>query len=170
MSAPVSSANDTPIELPDSAAGDRLLLQNVPELRLLHPTQPFPLKTTTHVYQPPQLEGQAVAAKVDVVITHFADKTQIIVTDISKPGTIFHISRDNGKNPTAHIGSGSDFIYSVDLLFGAETTELLTTARFLAQTLNQQKSILLTLGFKDPELSLSPVGARNLVTFIKNQF
>ena len=125
-----------------------------PKLKLLKPGEDFsfPLKTSTHVYNQ---ELQAEAADVDVIITHFEDKIQIIVTDISKPGSIFHIARDKPKNPQSfNANNKSDFIYSVDLLFGAESPELLTTARYLGQVLNQEKPILLTLGFKNPKNQL----------------
>ena len=77
--------------------------------------------------------------------------------------------RDTSKNiKSASNSRGSDFLYSVDLLLGSETPELVTTARYLAQYLNEEKPILLTLGFKNPELSLAPAQARNIAVFIKN--
>ena len=138
-----------------------------PKLRLLQPGDDFqfPLKTSTHVYKQ---QLQAEAADVDVIITHFADKLQIIVTDISKAGSIFHIARDKPKNPqNFNADHKSDYIYSVELLLGVESPELLTTARYLAQVLNQEKPILLTLGFKNPKISLSPSEAKRLASFIK---
>ena len=157
-----------------SSAGDRQQFSNAahecePQLRLLKAGEdfPFPLKTSTHVYKQ---QLQTEAADVDVVITHFSDKIQIIVTDISKPGTIFNVARDKAKNPQNFNNHKSDFIYSVELLLGVESAELLATARFLAQVLNQEKPITLTLGFKNPKMSLSPTEAKRLVSFIKEQF
>ena len=138
-----------------------------PKLRLLQPGEdfPFPLKTSTHVYKQ---HLQTEATDVDVIITHFADKIQIIVTDISKAGSIFHIARDKPKNSqNFNADHKSDYIYSVELLLGVESPELLTTARYLAQVLNQEKPILLTLGFKNPKISLSPSKAKRLASFIK---
>ena len=54
-------------------------------LRLLQEGEPFPLKTSTHVYKPDLPEGQTssveAGGKVDIVITHFSDRLLIIVTD-----------------------------------------------------------------------------------------
>ena len=92
-----------------------------------------------------------------------------MVTDINKPGSIFHLKRNTSQSfKSGSTSRGSDFLYSVDLLLGAETAELVTTARYLAQYLNQEKPILLTLGFKDPQISLAPAQARNIATFIKD--
>ena len=151
------------------SAGDRQYLsQNTNEselqLRLLQPGQRFPLRTSTHTYKQ---QVQPEAADIDVVINHFADSIVIIVTDISKPGSIFHITKDRPKTQNVTSKGGSDFLYSVELLLGTESPELVTTARFLAQSLNEEKPILLTLGFKDPKVSLAPFQAKSLISFIK---
>ena len=152
------------------SGGDHLRLnrtdKTVSELKLIKETQQFPLKTSTHVYKQ-QIEG---ADDIDIVINQFADNILIIVTDIAKPGSIFKVTRDTSKNIKSQGSTrGSDFLYSVELLLGAETPELITTARFLGQYVNAEKPILLTLGFKNPKTSLAPTYARNLVAFIKNQ-
>ena len=152
------------------SAGDHLCLTSNNKtgsgLKLIEGTQKFPLKTSTHVYKQ-QIEE---ASDVDIVINQFADNILIIVTDITKPGSIFRVTRDTSNNIKSSGGTkGSDFLYSVELLLGAETPELITTARFLAQSVNAEKPILLTLGFKNPKASLAPAQARNLVAFIKKQ-
>ena len=140
---------------------------NEPQLKRLEPGQSFPIQTSTYVYEQ-NLPG---ASDVNIVINQFADNILIIVTDISKPGSIFNIKRDQSKSvQSAGSTKGSDYLYSVELLLGAETPELTTTARFLGQCLNKEKPILLTLGFKDPQKSLSPSKAKSLVTFIKQCF
>ena len=140
------------------------LPESEPQLKLVPTAQKFPLKTSKHVYKQ-NVEG----ADVNIIINQFVDNILIIITDINKPGSIFHLKRDTSRNiKSASNSKGSDFLYSVDLLLGAETAELATTARYFAQYLNQQKQILLTLGFKNPELSLSPTQARNIASFIKN--
>ena len=166
MSSIISTEKDS---LPSS--GDRSLsftpTTNEPQLKRLEPGQGFPIQTSTYVY------GQDLpgASDVNIVINQFADNILIIVTDISKPGSIFYIKRDQSKSvQSAGSTKGSDYLYSVELLLGAETPELTTTARFLGQCLNKEKPILLTLGFKDPQKSLSPSKAKSLVTFIKQCF
>ena len=139
-------------------------VNNQPQLRLLQTGEKFPLSTSTHT-----LKQKVEAADINIIVNRFADNILIVVTDISKPGSIFHLKRDTSQNFKSGSNSkGSDFLYSVDLLLGAETAELVTTARYLAQYLNQEKPILLTLGFKNPELSLAPAQARNIGAFIKN--
>ena len=126
--------------------------------------QIFPLKTSKHIYK-----QNVEAADASIVINRFADNILIIITDICKPGTIFHLKRDTSKNvKSAGTSRGSDFLYSVDLLLGSETPELVTTARYMAQCLNEEKPILLTLGFKNPKISLAPAQTRNLAAFVKN--
>ena len=166
MSSIISIEKDS---LPSS--GDRSLsftsTTNEPQLKRLQPGQGFPIQTSAYVY------GQDLpgASDVNIVINQFADNILIIVTDISKPGSIFYIKRDQSKSvQSAGSSKGSDYLYSVELLLGAETPELTTTARFLGQCLNKEKPILLTLGFKDPQKSLSPSKAKSLVTFIKQCF
>jgi len=153
------------------SAGDRpCLFKNLllePQLKLIEQGQRFPLQTSTHVYQQ-ELDGKA--ADVDVVINRFADNILIIATDIAKPGSIFQIKRDQSKSIQNKSSTrGSDFLYSVELLLGAETPELVTIARYLGQSLNEEKPILLTLGFKNPKTSLAPAPAKKLVAFIKEQ-
>ena len=155
------------VENASFSSGDRVILPsfiNEPQLRLVQTGQIFPLKTSKHIYK-----QKVEATDANIVINQFADNILIIVTDICKPGSIFHLKRDTSKNiKSASNSKGSDFLYSVDLLLGSETPELVTTARYLAQYLNEEKPILLTLGFKNPELSLAPAQARNIAVFIKN--
>ena len=163
MSSEIIAAHET---------GDRpQLSQNIPKseikLNLIQPGGNFPLRTSTHIYK--QDQGTK-AANVDIVINQFSDNILIIVTDISKPGSIFQITRDNSKRTEKlNCFGGSEFLYSVELVLGAESPELVTTARFLAQSLNQEKPILLTLGFKNPKISLAPPKVKSLVSFIKEQ-
>ena len=153
------------------SAGDQPCLsknsQKEPQLKLVEPNHPFPLHTSTHIYRQ---ELETNVADIDIVINRFADNILIIVTDIAKPGTIFQMKRDQSKS-IQNRGStrGSDNLYSVELLLGAETPELITTARYLAQSLNEEKPILLTLGLKNPKTSLAPAPAKKLVAFIKDQ-
>lgn len=139
-------------------------VNNQPQLRLVQTGEKFPLKTSKHT-----LKQKVEAADINIVVNQFADNILIVVTDINKPGSIFHLKRDTSQSfKSGSTSRGSDFLYSVDLLLGAETAELVTTARYLAQYLNQEKPILLTLGFKDPQISLAPAQARNIATFIKD--
>ena len=122
----------------------------------------FPVKTSTFSYD-------KSGSPISVVITHFSDKDQIIITDTGKPGTIFQIRKDRPKS--AIVSSGSEFIFTVDLLLGAESDELIIFGRLLAASLKASRPLNLAIGLKDAKATLgSPNSIKSLVDSLTEWF
>jgi len=111
----------------------------------------FPVKTH-HFSLDSDVTGKR---RTDVIITHFADRDQVVITDTGKAGTVFQVRKDRPRSSAlATSGSGSDYIFSVDLLLGVESEELVLFGRLLATSLKAARPLTLALGFKDIEASL----------------
>ena len=126
----------------------------------------FPVKTTTHELDIDTTPG------VSIVISRFADKKQILITNTGKASTIYEVKRDrvsgsSNENPVEV--SQEKHIYTVSTLVGLDSTEYSIVARLLGQVLSSDKPLLVCLGFEDAVKSLqSPKAVRQLVDFVKS--
>ena len=118
----------------------------------------FPVKTSTHVLE----NFSENTPKIDLVISHYSDHLFVLITETSKPGSIFQVKR-------SLVEKKSDHLYDVNLLLGVESEELILTARILAQTLNVDKPLIVCLGLKEPENKLKPQFVRQLVDAVKSK-
>lgn len=95
----------------------------------------------------------------DLVISRFADRTLVVVTQIRKLGKIVQVEKDQVKGP---LPSGNRSVYTVSSLLGQNTEETVVLARILAEKLNITKPLILCIGIKD----LSPKTIKLIVNFI----
>lgn len=82
----------------------------------------------------------------EFVYGEFADKYMIVAAQYGKIGTLLKLSVDQ-------VDGASEPVYSIKVLFGAENIEQQAAARYILETLNIQKPLLLFLSLQlyEPE-------------------
>ena len=100
----------------------------------------------------------------DLVVTRFSDKTLVVVTQVGKLGTVLDIARDAVDTPGA--APGTRPVYSVSVLLGRDTEEVLLLGRMLAEKLASDKPLLVCVGIKD----LTPAVAAQVVKYVASKF
>ena len=79
----------------------------------------------------------------DFVLTHFIDKTFLVISQYSKLGAIVEVTREP-------IQAEDDEIYQIKSLLGANDENIELTARYLAKNLQITRPLLISLALKDP--------------------
>ena len=100
----------------------------------------------------------------DLVVTRFSDKTLVVVTQVGRLGTVLDIARDAVDTPGG--ASGTRPVYSVSVLLGRDTEEVLLLGRMLAEKLASDKPLLVCVGIKD----LTPAVAAQVVKYVASKF
>jgi len=99
----------------------------------------------------------------DLVVTRFSDKTLVVVTQVGKLGTVLDIAKDAVDTPGT---AGTRPVYSVSVLLGRDTEEVLLLGRMLAEKLASDKPLLVCVGIKD----LTPAVAAQVVKYVASKF
>ena len=132
----------------------------------------FPVQTSSHIFN---LEvssgaGEASEAELSVVVTKFANKTQILILDSCVKATVlYEVKKD--RSTAESKGNEEKQVFSVNVLFGTATEELDVLARLLGQVNPSEKNLIVGLGFREAasKSSLShPKAVRKLVDFVKS--
>lgn len=88
----------------------------------------------------------------DLVLTRYADRTLVVVTQIRKLGTVLEIRRDAANCPGT---SGGRHVYATSVLLGKDQEEIHLFGRMLAESLNIDKPLLVFLGVKHLDVPMS---------------
>lgn len=83
----------------------------------------------------------------DIVLKSYSNRTLLIVTHFKKFGTLLTINRESSVN-----GYNSD-VYAIKTLFGNENNDIHVAARYIAQQINIEKPLLLSIALKNYDLS-----------------
>jgi len=102
--------------------------------------------------------------QTDLVITKFANRDFIVLTQLRKLGTVVEITRDTVRNPAE--GSSGRAVFSVNILLGTDNEEVHLFGRILAEKLGITKPILLTLGVKQLDKDIT----RSLIEFVAEKY
>jgi len=95
----------------------------------------------------------------DLVVTSYADKTFVCVTQLGKLGTIVQVERDQVRSGEE---GGKKVVYSSTVLLGQDSEEIQFLGRVLAEKSQLSKPLVLCVGVKGLTIKL----ALELVDFI----
>ncbi|GAB1863093.1 PSMG3 protein [Camponotus japonicus] len=79
----------------------------------------------------------------DIVLRPYSNRTLLIVTHFKKFGTLLMINRESSVN-----GYTSD-VFTIKTLFGSDNNDIHVAARYIAQEINIEKPLLLSIALKD---------------------
>ncbi|XP_077260638.1 proteasome assembly chaperone 3-like [Temnothorax americanus] len=82
----------------------------------------------------------------DIVLKSYSNRTLLIVTHFKKLGTLLTINRESAVN-----GYNSD-VFSIKTVFGSDNNDVHVAARYIAQQINIEKPLLLSIALKDYNL------------------
>ncbi|XP_077261204.1 proteasome assembly chaperone 3-like [Temnothorax americanus] len=82
----------------------------------------------------------------DIVLKSYSNRTLLIVTHFKKLGTLLTINRESAAN-----GYNSD-VFSIKTVFGSDNNDVHVAARYIAQQINIEKPLLLSIALKDYNL------------------
>jgi len=134
-----------------------LLEESLPERNSIVTHEPAKPDTRTF--------GRTILGKqTDLVITKFASRDIIVLTQLRKLGSVIEISQDTVRNSLE--GSTGRSVFSVNTLLGQESEDVNLFGRVLAEKLNIRKPILLTLGIKQFDHTM----IRPLIEFVEENF
>ncbi|KYN18518.1 GPN-loop GTPase 2 [Trachymyrmex cornetzi] len=83
----------------------------------------------------------------DIVLKSYSNRTLLIVTHFKKFGTLLIINRESAAN-----GYSSD-VFTIKTVFGNENNDIDLAARYIAQQINIEKPLLLSIALKDYDLN-----------------
>ncbi|KAG5305686.1 PSMG3 protein, partial [Acromyrmex insinuator] len=83
----------------------------------------------------------------DIVLKSYSNRTLLIVTHFKKFGTLLIINRESAVN-----GYSSD-VFTIKTVFGNENNDIDLAARYIAQQINIEKPLLLSIALKDYNLN-----------------
>jgi len=112
-------------------------------------------ETVTH-------SGQVSGQHTDLLITKYADKLLICVTQLAKFGSWVQLERAVVKPGETENCSATRHVYSCTVLLGQDTEELHFLGRALAEKIDTSKPVILAVGIKNLTVPL----ALELVKFV----
>lgn len=122
---------------------------------ILEETEDCPVKTTVETF-----DGLNLDTPVNIVLTKFSNKTQLLVTETNKTSVFYQVSRIGETHPT----------FETICLLGVESEESLVTARIIGEQLDIKIPLVIAFGFQDSKAALKPAHIGPLVDFIKSFF
>lgn len=82
----------------------------------------------------------------DIVLKSYSNRTLLIVTHFKKLGTWLTINRESAVN-----GFSSD-VFTIKTVFGSDNNDVHIAARYIAQQINIEKPLLLSIALKEYNL------------------
>lgn len=79
----------------------------------------------------------------DIAVKVYSNRILLIVTQFKKIGSLVSVTR----GPIIHQLTNS--VYSTKVLFGKDDIEVIAAARFIAEQINVDKSLLVSISLKD---------------------
>ncbi|XP_012170793.1 proteasome assembly chaperone 3 [Bombus terrestris] len=90
----------------------------------------------------------------DIALKIYSNRILLIITHFKKFGSLIAISRGSSFNQY------NNSIYSTKVLFGKDDVELVAAARYIAEQINVDKPLLISISLKDYEPdTLKPIVA-----------
>jgi len=106
--------------------------------------------------------GQVAGQHTDLLISRYADKLLICVTQLKKFGSWVQLERAVVKPGESENCSASRHVYNCSVLLGQDTEELHFLGRALAEKIDTSKPVILAVGIKNLTVPL----ALELVKFV----
>jgi len=106
--------------------------------------------------------GNVSGVRTELLVTRFSDKLLLTVTQLNKFGTWLQLDRAAVRPDGQETGSVTRQVYTCTVLLGQDTEELQFFGRTLAEKLNTDKTVILTVGVKNLTVPL----ALELVKFV----
>lgn len=106
--------------------------------------------------------GNVSGVRTELLVTRFTDKVLLTVTQLNKFGTWLQLDRAAVRPDGQDTGSVTSHVYTCTVLLGQDTEEVQFLGRTLAEKLNTDKTVILTVGVKNLTVPL----ALELVKFV----
>ena len=106
--------------------------------------------------------GNVSGVRTELLVTRFSDKLLLTVTQLNKFGTWLQLDRAAVRPDGQETGSVARQVYTCTVLLGQDTEEVQFFGRTLAEKLNTDKTVILTVGVKNLTVPL----ALELVKFV----
>ena len=106
--------------------------------------------------------GNVSGVRTELLVTRFSDKLLLTVTQLNKFGTWLQLDRAAVRPDGQDTGSVTRQVYMCTVLLGQDTEEVQFFGRTLAEKLNTDKTVILTVGVKNLTVPL----ALELVKFV----
>ncbi|XP_011868649.1 PREDICTED: uncharacterized protein LOC105562425 [Vollenhovia emeryi] len=84
----------------------------------------------------------------DIILRPYSNRTLLIVTHFKKLGTFVTVNRESAVN-----GYNSD-VFTIKTVFGSDNNDVHLAARYIAQQINIEKELLLSIALKDYDLAI----------------
>jgi len=83
----------------------------------------------------------------DIVLKSYSNRTLLIVTHFKKFGTLLMINRESSAK-----GYNSD-VFTIKTVFGSDNNDVYVAARYIAQQINIEKPLVLSIALKDYDVN-----------------
>ncbi|KAL6254346.1 hypothetical protein P5V15_014394 [Pogonomyrmex californicus] len=84
--------------------------------------------------------------QTDIVLKLYSNRILLIITHFKKFGTLLTVNRESSVN-----GYNSD-VFTIKTIFGNDNNDVHVAARYIAQQINIEKPLLLSIALKDYDL------------------
>lgn len=82
----------------------------------------------------------------DIVLKPYSNQTLLIITHFKKFGTLLTVNRESSVN-----GYNND-VYTIKTHFGSDNNDVHLAARYIAEQINIEKPLLLSIALKDYDI------------------
>ena len=108
--------------------------------------------------------GNVSGVRTELLVTRFSDKLLLTVTQLNKFGTWLQLDRAAVRPDGQDTGSVTRQVYTCTVLLGQDTEEVQFLGRTLAEKLDTDKTVILTVGVKN----LTVPSALELAKFVSD--
>ena len=108
--------------------------------------------------------GNVSGVRTELLVTRFTDKILLTISQLNKFGTWLQLDRAAVRPDGQGTGSVTRHVYTCTVLLGQDTEEVQFLGRTLAEKLDTDKTVILTVGVKN----LTVPSALELAKFVSD--